>query len=440
MAQLQVYDFIAVGLGPFNLGLACLAAPLKGVNSLFLERNQEFSWHPGMLLDGTTLQNPFLADMVSMADPTSRFSYLNYCKQQGELYTLYIRENWYLTRQEFDRYCKWVAGQLSNVRFQHEVLAIDHDEREGAYRVSGVRGPAREPFQLCARKLVIGIGSTPHIPSCCSTVDGAPLVHTSAYLKNKESLQRCRTVTVIGSGQSGAEVYQDLLRDSEQYGYQLNWVTRASRFFQMETAKLTLELITPDYGDYFYGLEPSVKAEILEDQRSIYNGINPSLISDIFAMLDERRHRQVSPTRLLTNLALESCQYEADTRKWQLIFNHTQLARRYRYATDGLVLATGYRYCLPDFIEGIRDRIRWNAEGCYAPSRNWAVDHEDREIFVQNVGLQSHGLTNPDLGLACHRNSRLLRELTGYDYYPGELRTAFQDFQPPADSGFVALP
>ena len=433
------YDFIAVGLGPCNLGLACLAAPLPGIKALFLERKPAFGWHPGMLLDGTTLQNPFLADLVSMADPTSRFSYLNYCKQQGRLYTYYIRENWYLGRQEFDRYCKWAAAQLPTVRFEHEVRRLDYDEARRLYRVSGIAGSAREPFDVWARKLVIGIGSVPHVPDCCARVEGQGLTHTSRYLEDKPALLRSRSITVLGSGQSGAEVYYDLLRESERYGFRLNWVTRAPRFFQMENAKLTLELISPDYGDYFYGLDPRVKADILEDQRSIYNGINPSLIEQIFAELDERRHRNAPRTQLLTNLALESCEAVAGAGRWQLTFAHTQTGQRYRHVTEGLVLATGYRYRIPDFIDGIRERIRWGADGGYEPARDWAVDHENREIFVQNAGLLSHGLINPDLGLACHRNAHLLRALTGVDHYPSEPRTTFQDFQPPAGSDFVAL-
>lgn len=439
MVSVDSFDFIAIGLGPLNLGLACLAAPLEGCNGLFLERKHEFSWHQGMLLDGTTLQNPFLADLVSMADPTSYFSYLNYCKQQGRLYTYYIRENWYLTRQEFNRYCKWAAEQLPNLRFAHDVQAIHYDEQEGLYHVTGVRGPAGEPFLERARKLVIGIGGTPHFPACCEQTHSAPLIHTSSYLDHKQALQDCRRITVIGSGQSGAEIYHDLLRDSEHHRYELNWVTRAPRFFQMENAKLTLELITSDYGNYFYDLAPEIKTEILDDQRSIYNGINQSLITDIFALLDERSHRQVPPTRLITNLALEQCEYIPESQQWQLNFVHTQLQQSYRYETDGLVLATGYHYHTPDFIQNIRERIRWNSAGRYVPSRSWAIDHDNREIFVQNIGLHSHGLTNPDLGLACYRNSRLLRELTGHDHYPAEARVTFQDFHPPANSGFEAL-
>lgn len=434
------YDFIAIGLGPFNLGLACLAEPLNGVRSLFLEKKHQFAWHSGMLLEGTTLQNPFLADMVSMADPTNPLSYLNYCKQQGRLYTYYIRENWYLTRQEFDRYCKWAAARLKNVRYQHDVQEIWHDPKRGCYVVAGTCGPHNTAFQLLAKKLVIGIGGVPHIPACF-TKAGGPIeaVHTSNYLSNKANLQRCKNITVIGSGQSGAEVYHDLLLESERHGYTLNWVTRASRFFQMEDAKLTLELITPAYGNYFYSLKPEVKQQVLHDQRSIYNGINQSLIKSIYETLDERSHRETPATRQMTNLALTHCEHLGGSGQWALTFEHTQLGHHYSHCTDGLVFATGYRYQLPRFIEGIRERIRWDSAGRYEPSKSWAVDHHNREIYVQNVGLQSHGLTNPDLGLACYRNSRLLAELTGQDPYPCEPRTAFQDFAPAADSGFELL-
>ena len=70
----HVHDFIAIGLGPFNLGLACLADPIEELDGLFLERRDGFDWHPGMLLEDATLQTPFLADLVTMADPTSPYS------------------------------------------------------------------------------------------------------------------------------------------------------------------------------------------------------------------------------------------------------------------------------------------------------------------------------------------------------------------------------
>lgn len=51
----KMYDFIGIGIGPFNLGLACLAEPIDGLDCLFLDRAEGFNWHPGMMLDSATL-------------------------------------------------------------------------------------------------------------------------------------------------------------------------------------------------------------------------------------------------------------------------------------------------------------------------------------------------------------------------------------------------
>ena len=102
----QTYDFIAIGIGPFNLGLACLTEPVDALNGLFLDQNDGFDWHTGMMLESAHLQTPFMADLVTLADPTSRYSFLNYLKQQGKLYSFYIRENFFMMRKEFNQYCQ----------------------------------------------------------------------------------------------------------------------------------------------------------------------------------------------------------------------------------------------------------------------------------------------------------------------------------------------
>jgi lysine N6-hydroxylase len=437
---MQTYDFIAVGLGPFNLSLACLMAPLKEHKGLFLERNAQFAWHPGMLVERCTLQNPFLADLVSLADPTSRFSYLNYCKQQGRIYACYVRENLYLTRHEYNRYCQWATSQLNNLAFSREVTEITFDEAQGHYVVRGhdlASASQPRPFEHRARRLVLGVGSVPRLPACCEA--GAPHVHSASYLAHKARLQAGRSITIVGSGQSAAEIYYDLLGEIDRHGYQLNWVTRSPRFFQMETGKLTLELISPDYIEHFHALPPARKAEILLDQKSIYNGINTQLVNAIYERLDERRDELRHRTQLLPGMELVRCRHDAQAGRYELEFEHTDLAQRYRHATDGLVFATGYAPRVPAFIEGIRDRIAWDEQGRYRQARNYAVDHAAREVFVQNAGFHSHGLSNPDLGMTCHRNAVLIRELTGIEYYPIETHTAVQDFVPRASLGFVEV-
>ncbi|MFD1383652.1 lysine N(6)-hydroxylase/L-ornithine N(5)-oxygenase family protein [Rhodanobacter aciditrophus] len=442
-------DYLCIGLGPFNLSFACMAAPIEGLNGRVLEQSSEFNWHPNMLIDGTTLQNPFLADLVSMADPTSPFSYLNYCKQQGRLYQFYIREKYYLSRAEYNRYCRWAVDQLDTIKFCHTVTDISYLSHYECYVVRGCQTLADDsvqPFQYFTKKLIIGVGSLPQFPASVAhqvqqLKANTPqrLLHTSDYLRHKEALKECQEITVIGSGQSGAEVFYDLLSDSAEHQYRLNWVTRSPRYFQMETAKLTLELITPDYAEYFYDLSPRVKNQVLKDHKSLYQGINASLIDQIYDALDDNHHSQACEVRLLPNLELLDIAMAPSNETFRLRFKHHQDQAEYSHQTHAVVFASGYGPKLPSFIHGIKDRIQWDDNGDYQPNRNWSVDLCGNEIFVQNAGLQGHGITNPDIGMACYRNGRILHAITGVDYYPAEANTSFQTHQPNNDSSFKKI-
>ena len=60
---MRVHDVVGIGIGPFNLGLAALSAPLADLDVVFLDAADEFRWHPGMMIEGATIQVPFLADL-----------------------------------------------------------------------------------------------------------------------------------------------------------------------------------------------------------------------------------------------------------------------------------------------------------------------------------------------------------------------------------------
>jgi lysine N6-hydroxylase len=434
-----VLDFVAIGLGPFNLSLACLADPIRDLRGLFLERNEDFDWHPGMLIDDTTLQNPFLADLVSLADPKSKFSFLNYCKQEGKLYAYYIRERFYLSRAEYNRYCKWAIRQLSSIAFGSNVERVEYEADEGHYVISGRHVRTGERFVHRTARLVIGVGSAPQLPACCDEIR-EHCIHSSHYTARKRELQEKGSIAVIGSGQSAAEIFHDLLKESDERDYSLTWITRSPRFFQMENTKLTLEMISPDYIDYFYNLPENVRESIIAKQDSLYKGVNASLINQIYDLLDDRRSRGRNHARLITNSELTACRYDAFDERYRLQFVQRDERVQYTHVTDGAIFATGYTQNVPAFIDGIRSRIRWDEKGRYKLSRNYAIDVCERDIFVQNAGLYSHGLTNPDLGMSCYRNSCILRELTGVEHYKIERRIALQDFSVPDTDAFVKAP
>lgn len=425
---MSTHDFIAIGLGPYNLGLACLTAPLDDLDGVFLEARDGFDWHPGMLLEGTRLQTPFIADLVTFADPTSPYSYLNYLKETGRLYPFYIRENFFPLRAEYNDYCRWAAAKLPNVRFGHTVTAVEYDQADGRYVVHA--DTANGPVTHRAGHLVLGTGTPPYVPESCAGL-GGDAIHNSRYLEHREALRRKGSITIIGSGQSAAEIYHDLLSDIDTCDYQLNWVTRSPRFFPLEYTKLTLEMTSPDYVDYFHALPESTRYRLESEQKGLFKGINSDLINDIYDLLYAKSLRGPLPTRLLTNTELTGATYDADTGRYRLRLRHVEQGRDFSLDTEGLILATGYHYRVPEFLEPIRDRIRWDAHGRFDVARNYSIDHSGREIFLQNGGTHTHSITSPDLGMGPYRNSWIIRELTGREHYPIEKSIAFQEFGTP---------
>lgn len=449
----HVHDVVGIGIGPFNLGLACLTAPLD-LDAVFLDAADEFRWHPGMMIDGATIQVPFLADLVTMADPTSPYSFLSYLKATGRLYAFYIRESFYPLRAEYDAYCRWAAAQLDSLRWGRRVVALEVDPDDADLWLvravrggSGAAGDGVETYR--ARHVVLGTGTSPVVPAAlrgllgpdgsgspggAGDLAGGLAVHSADYLPHRERLAAAPSVTVIGSGQSAAEVYRDLLGTLPGRDARLDWVTRSPRFFPMEYTKLTLELTSPEYTDHFHGLPHEQRRALGREQRSLYKGISGPLIDEIYDTLYRLSLDGPVPTTLLTDTELLAADRDDAMGEYVLRLRHAQLDEVHERRTSALVLATGYAAQVPDFVLGVRDRLDWDPDGRFAVARDYTVDGGRGRVFVQNAEEHTHGLTAPDLGFGAWRNSSILASITGREVYPVERRIAFQEFGVPGDA------
>ena len=109
-------DVLAIGCGPFNLGLAALASTLDDVNLLVVDSRDEFRWHPGLMFDDATLQVSFLSDLVTLVDPTHPLSFLNYMADIDRMYRFLVREDFFPTRIEYEAYLLWCVSRLDSLR------------------------------------------------------------------------------------------------------------------------------------------------------------------------------------------------------------------------------------------------------------------------------------------------------------------------------------
>ena len=361
-----------------------------------------------------------------MADPTSRFSFLNWLKLSGRLYPFYIREDFHALRREFNDYYRWAASELDNLRWNSTVTAVVYDAETDVFTVTvtGDDGPYR------ARHVVVGVGTEATLPESIAHC-GGPIIHTEHYLQKKPELLSDSRIAVVGSGQSAAEVYLDLLEEQEQYGFHLDWITRSPRFFPMEDTKLTLEMTSPEYTDYFHALPMERRDQLVRLQRGLYKGISADFIQRIYDTLYEHSTRRNLNTTLLTATEVTKVDWDAGAQEFTLHLKNYETGATAHWTASHIVAATGYQPRSMDFLSPLGELIKRDERGRLAVERYYDVDTLGGRVFVQNGEEHTHGLTAPDLGMGAWRNSTILRRISGKDIYPVEQSIAFQNFDFP---------
>ncbi len=428
----KIYDMVGIGIGPFNLGLAALSDRLP-IKTLFFEQLPAFDWHRGLLIEGSTLQVPFLADLVTAVAPTNPYSYINYTVKKGMLFKFCIKESFYITRTEYNDYCRWVAAQLPQLLFSHRVTGITYNETDKIYSISVHDLINRCTKKYVTRKLVLGTGMIPSVPECAVNCSRERVFHASQYTYRKPYIKPASIITVVGSGQSAAEIFQDLLSESKQRGYQLNWITRAERFFPMENSKFTFEHTSPDYLTAFFKLSESKRNRLVKNQDVLYKGINPSLMDAIYDELYKMQLYQDPPKlRILPSTKLIAAE---GTLKdgYDLSLFHELQEEIFKMHSDYIILATGYRYEEPTWLSDINNRIKRNKKGTFSVAANFSVDINENEIYVLNAELTSHGILTSDLGMGPYRNAVILNDILEVTYFTLEKKIAFQQFDIPDD-------
>ncbi|WP_224337830.1 lysine N(6)-hydroxylase/L-ornithine N(5)-oxygenase family protein [Haloprofundus halobius] len=427
----RIYDLVGIGLGPFNLGLAALLDELDtegGIDVCFLEQDAEMSWHEGMLIEGTTLEVPFLADLVTLADPTNPNSYLNYLRETGRIYEFYFYETFQIPRQEYDDYLRWVAERLDSTRFSRRVTNVRWNATEEAFHIVAVDPETDEEFAYLADDVVLGVGSRPHVPEHLQSQHTDDVFHTSRYRSRRERCLNADSITVVGSGQSAAEVFLDLLERQPENDYRLDWLTRSEGFFPMEYSKLGLQHFSPEYTQYFYDLPQTKKDEIRADQDLLYKGIDPDTSAEIYDALYRHSIGDRDPdVGLFAMTEVEDIEHIGDVHCLQC--RQWQTDQQFVHNAEVVVLGTGYHRPVPSFLSPLGDHIEFDCEGRFRITEDYRLETDyPGRIFVQNADLHTHGVGAPDLGLGCFRNARIVNQLVGGEVLPEDTNAIYQDF------------
>lgn len=457
----HTYDLVGVGIGPFNLSLAALADGAPDLRTLFLDAKPAFSWHPGLLMAGTTLQVPFLADLVTMVDPTSPWSYLNYLRHHDRMFPFFFSERFHIPRREYDAYCRWVSGSLSSCQFDAYVTELGWDEERDVFAVTH-RAADGALTRVLARQVVLGVGTNPVVPEPLRPLlaehgHHGRVLHSADYRTHRAALAAHDDVTVIGAGQSGAEVALDLLRHQDGDGAggpYVRWLARTNAFAPMEYSKIGLEHFTPDYIRYFRALPEERREQLIQEQWQLYKGVSEETLAELHDELYERTIGGAEP-RAALHPGVEIVAAEAADKVYVLTCRHAQQDAHFEIRTSAIVSATGYAATRPAFLDGpdgLGTLVDWDDKGRYRIDEEYRVALDPRvsgRLYVQNAELHTHGVGAPDLTLGAWRAATILNAVAGRTVLRVPGRSAWTTFgvpradapdQAPAEHAAVRVP
>lgn len=399
---------VGIGLGPANLSLASLIHGLPEVTNRFIERRESFGWHEGQQMPGATLQVSTLKDLVTLADPTSAFSFLSYLHEHGRLYHFINAQFEAVPRHEYRNYLQWASKRNENIRFGQEVLSVDFD---GEFIVHTTENIIR------ADNIAIGVGTESWVPQNARDALGSTQFHVSEFMYRATELAGKR-VAVVGGGQSGAEAFLDLIsRPAKEMPRRVAWLSRRPNFLPIDDSPFTNDYYMPSFSDYFSRLEPTTRDAFTRRHVLTSDGISESTLRDIYQRAYVHRfvHESVDLFALYPNREVLQVT-GTDGVGWKITLAHNDLHDLgEELDVDVIVWATGFRPARMDFLAPIAHRLEREGDELRIDD-SFAVAWDgpaDRNIFVQNAARSQRGLADPNLSLLAWRAQRIVDRIRG---------------------------
>jgi lysine N6-hydroxylase len=405
---------VAVGAGPSNLSLAALASTFADEMRVTLfEKQPEVTWHAGLLVDGARIQSSVLKDLVTLVDPTNSFGFLSYLKAKRRLYRAVVRGLDRVARVEFEDYLRWVSTQLPGFHGGETVERIALEGRR--FLVTTSKG------RMDCDTVVLGIGRQPFVPSFAVPRLGCHVFHSSTFLSEPRDFTGKR-VAVVGGGQSGAEVFREVLRGRLGSPAAFCWISRRANLFALEDSPFVNEWFFPQYSVWHEGRSLETREKALEDQVLASDGINMDTLRDIYDLLyaAEIGRRDTRPRcEIHVNTAVEGM--GPGNPGERLLLRNRLTGATMQVAADVVILCTGYQTAWPPFLDSLRPLLRLVDCGGgeeLAIREDYSVEWDGPPgcgIYVQNGARTQYGIADPNLSLISWRSARILNSILGRD-------------------------
>ncbi|WKU48301.1 SidA/IucD/PvdA family monooxygenase [Streptomyces sp. VNUA116] len=420
-----IEDLVGIGFGPANLALAIAIDdhnrrnPGSEIHAGFLERQESFGWHRGMLIEGATMQVSFLKDLVTMRDPGSRFSFLHYLQEHGRLADFINQKTFFPTRVEFHDYFDWCAAEFASaVDYGRAAVAL-RPVRDGDGVTEyldvvsrSVHDPAGESVRR-TRNVVLGTGLTPRLPD--GVTAGPHVWHNRDLLFRAAGLTGTphRRFVVVGAGQSAAESAEYLHRtfpDAEicavfsRYGYS-----------PADDSPYANRIFDPAAVDHFYDAPEDVKQALLGYHANTnYSVVDGELIEQLYRTAYQEKVQGRERLRILNTSRLTAVENIPGGAR--AVIRSLATGEDLTLDCDAVVLATGYRPADPGELLGdLAGECLTDGQGRLRIDRDHRVLTTGRVragIYLQGGGTEhTHGITSTLLSTLAVRSGEICDSL-----------------------------
>ncbi|WP_031476048.1 lysine N(6)-hydroxylase/L-ornithine N(5)-oxygenase family protein [Streptomyces bicolor] len=408
-------EVLAIGAGPANLALAVALEELAPANladrTLLLEQGDRVAWQRGMLLPWSQSQVSFLKDLVTLRNPRSKFSFVNYLHETGRLEDFINLGTFTPYRSEISDYQRWVAESLERVRVRYgsRVTSL-RPRRDGGGAVDGWVARMADGSTVTGRQLVVGAGRDANIPTVFQGLGADRVIHSTQYMDRIAELPRTagQRVVVIGGAQSAAEMFHSVQQDLP--GCEPTLVMRSIGFNHYETSKFTNELFYTGFVDEFFHAEPEARARILQEMhRTNYAGLTPPMLEQLYRQvyLDRMRGRDRQSIRTMTQVTAAR-----DTGRELVLTLVNQLTgAREELSCDVVLLGTGFRSEQPAVIQGLADALGLEDVEVGRDYRLDIGEQSTATVHLQGVNEATHGIADSLLSILAQRSEEIARSL-----------------------------
>ncbi|MFD9698205.1 lysine N(6)-hydroxylase/L-ornithine N(5)-oxygenase family protein [Lentzea sp. NPDC059081] len=425
----RVHDLVGVGFGPSNLALAIAVtehnrtAPAgRRLSAAFIERQESFGWHRGMLIDGATMQISFLKDLATPRNPTSGFSFVSYLHDKGRLVDFTNHQCLFPSRVEFHDYLEWCAARFADdVAYGHEVTEIraahdgaGSDVTELEVRTTPRRGSAPAGTWR-ARNLVLATGLRPHLP--------AGAVASDRVWHNEQLVRRAAGISpdssprfmVVGAGQSAAETLEYLHRRFPRSP--IYSVFAKYGFTPADDSPFVNGIFDPGAVPTFFNASRAVKEAVVAHHRNTnYSVADTELIEELYRrsyqerVLGEERLRFLNLSRVLR---------VEETGEHLVVSTEFLPTGEVREdEVDVLVYATGYRPADPlPLLGSLAAQCKRDAEDRVQVDLDYRVSTTGSVtcgIYLQGPTEHTHGLSSTLLSNTAVRAGAIVESIAAH--------------------------